>query len=126
MHEHSGHGKYETMAGDPARTYNVGAIFRADDEIHVTEGEIDTLTLQQIGLHAIAIPGVHNWKARHLSMLAGFSRVYVWADPDDAGADFASRITSALRTAKQVRLKDKDVNDSLVSYGADYLLDLIK
>lgn len=126
-HEHEHHGKYETVAGDPARTYNTDAIFWAGDEIHVTEGEIDTLTLHQLGLPAVAIPGVNNWKARHRRMLAGFSTVYVWGDGDRAGSEFSGRVTSEMRTAKAVRVpRDEDVNSLYVKHGADAVLDLIK
>jgi DNA primase len=125
-HDHVGHGKYMTLTDDPPRTYNIRSLFEAGDEIHVTEGEIDALTLNQIGLPAVGIPGVHNWTSRHPRILAGFSKVWIWGDPDDAGAGFISTITSQMRTAKGVRLREYDVNKSYVKYGAEYLLDLVR
>lgn len=125
-HEHEYHGKYNTMAGDPVRTYNVGAIFQADDVIHVTEGEFDALILTKVGLHAVAIPGANSWKGRHRRMLAGFRRVYVWGDGDDAGAEFINRVCRALRSARGVTVpRGKDVTDIYLAGGADALLALI-
>lgn len=120
------HGKYETQPDHPARVYNVGAIVQADDVIHVAEGELDTIILNQIGLPAIGLPGVANWSGKHRRLLAGFSRVWVWGDPDEAGAGLVNKITSSLASAKGVRLKDGDVNESLLLHGADYLRSLIE
>lgn len=87
-------------------------------------GNCDAMTLEQLGLHAVAIPGVKAWKSYHRRMLAGFSRVYVWADPDEAGQDLADTITNAMRQARQVRLT-ADVNDTYMQGGADALWDAL-
>ena len=67
QHEHRdfGHGKYMGIKDDPARVFNVGAIHRADDEIHVAEGEFDALTLVMAGLPAVATPGASGWQSHH-------------------------------------------------------------
>ncbi|MEU8133213.1 toprim domain-containing protein [Streptodolium elevatio] len=114
------HGKYNSIKEDPPRMFNVGAIHRAGDEIHVTEGELDAVILTKLGLPAVAIPGAKMWFGRHRRMLAGFSRTWVWADPDDAGAELVNKITRSLRSAKAVRLK-ADVTDTYMAGGADAL-----
>ncbi|MEU5403692.1 toprim domain-containing protein [Streptomyces sp. NPDC005963] len=119
------HGKYNTIKDDTPRMFNVGAVHRAGDEIHVCEGELDAIILNKLGLPAVAIPGANMWFGRHRRMLAGFSRVWVWADPDDAGAELASKITRALRSAKSVRLR-ADVTDTYLAEGADALSALMK
>jgi DNA primase len=126
-HEHRehGHGKYTSITGDPVRMFNVGAVHRADDEIHVAEGELDAIILTRIGLPAVAIPGALLWRAHHRRMLAGFSRVWVWGDPDDAGAEFTTKVCRSLRTAKGVRLRTGDVTDTYLTGGADALHALI-
>ena len=125
----NGEPKYIGIAGDITRMYNIGAIHRAvaehSDEIHVTEGEFDALILQQIGLHAVAIPGANNWKNHHRRMLAGFSRVWVWGDPDDAGAEFTNRLCQAMRQARGVRLTAGDVTDTYKEHGKGALLALV-
>ncbi len=128
-HEHRqyGHGKYMSIPDDPTRVFNIGAIHRAGDEIHVTEGEFDAIILNAIGLPAVAIPGANGWRAHHRRMLAGFSRVWVWGDPDDAGAQFTQKVTRSLKQAKGVRLS-ADINDTYIANGksADALLSLLR
>lgn len=116
-HSHAGHGKYMTLEGDPARVFNVPALIEADFEIHVTEGEFDAMILNMLGYHAVAIPGASGFQSHHRRMLAGFGRIYVWGDPDEAGAGFASRITRSMSQAVAVRLTDSDVNDTYVAGG---------
>lgn len=116
-HEHVGHGKYMTLEGDPARVYNVSSIVTADYDIHVTEGEIDALVLSMLGYPAVAIPGASGFQSHHRRMLAGFGRVFVWGDPDEAGAQFASRITRMMSQAISVRLSNGDINDTLLAEG---------
>jgi DNA primase len=126
-HDHRAHfhGKYNSLTGDPTRVFNVGAIFRAKDEIHVTEGEFDSMVLTMLGFPAVAIPGAKAWRPHHRDMLSGFSRIYVWGDPDDAGAEFAIKVASQMRTAIKVKLRDGDVTDTYLSGGRDALADLI-
>ncbi|MGW0895907.1 toprim domain-containing protein [Streptomyces goshikiensis] len=127
-HDHRafGHGKYNTIKDDPPRMYGVGSVHKADSIIEVTEGELDRIILEKLGLHAVAIPGASIWQGRHRRMLAGFNRVRVWGDPDDAGAEFTARICRALRSAKGMRLSAGDVTDTYVQQGAEALLSLIK
>jgi DNA primase len=117
--------KYLPITGDPSRVYNVGAIHRATDEIHVTEGEFDAIILGQLGLHAVAIAGAMGWQSHHRRMLAGFSRIYVWGDPDPAGTEFANKVTRSLRSAKAMRLKGGDVTDVYLNNGAEGILGLL-
>ncbi len=127
-HDHRAHfhGKYNTIKEDPPRMYGIADVHQAGDTIDVTEGELDRIILKKIGLHAVAIPGAALWQGRHRRMLAGFNRVRVWGDPDDAGAEFTARICRALRSAKGMRLRDGDVTDTYMQGGAQPLLDLIK
>lgn len=118
------HGKYMSMPDEPVRVYNVGAIHRAEGELHIAEGEFDALILQKVGLDAVAIPGAQSWRPHHRLMVAGFSKVWVWGDPDEAGADFVNKITRAVRNASGVRLsrRDGDVTDIYKAGGADAVL----
>ena len=119
QHEHIGHGKYMTLDGDPARVYNVSAIVNAESDIHVTEGEIDAIILSMLGYPAVAIPGASGFQSHHRRMLAGFSRVFVWGDPDEAGAQFASKITRMMGQAASVRLDVGDINETFLQRGED-------
>lgn len=121
-----GHGKYQTISGEKSRMFGVRAIHEADDQIHVTEGELDAVILNQCGLPAVAIPGANNWKRHHGRLLAGFDKVYVWGDPDAAGAEFVTTVTTAVRNSAAVKLIEGDVNETFLVGGADALYAAIK
>jgi hypothetical protein len=126
-HEHRsfGHGKYMSLKEEPARVFNVGAIHRAKDELHIAEGEFDAMILNKVGFPAIAIPGAQGWAPHHRRMVAGFSRVYVWGDPDEAGAEFVGKVTRAVRNAVGVRMTkaDGDVSELYAKGSAQALHD---
>lgn len=124
-HRANGHGKYATVSGDPGRLFNVRAIPTAQYEIHLAEGEFDTIMLEQAGLPAVGIPGANNIKPHFYRLLAGFRRVWVWADPDDAGGEMARTITKRLKRAKTVPLKAGDVTETYLAHGAGGLHELI-
>ncbi|WP_394622277.1 toprim domain-containing protein [Lentzea sp. JNUCC 0626] len=127
-HDHRalGHGKYMTLKDDPPRVFNIRAIHTAVDEIHIAEGEIDAMTLTLAGLLAIAIPGANGWRAHHRRMLAGFSRTWSWGDPDAAGAEFNAKVMRSLRSAKGVRLREGDANETYLAGGAEALHALVR
>ncbi|MEU6057007.1 hypothetical protein [Streptomyces sp. NPDC047097] len=119
------HGKYNTIKADFPRMYGIDAIHRAGETIHVAEGELDRAILRKLGLFAVAAPGANMWAGRHRRMLAGFSRIWVWGDPDEAGAEFSAKICRQLRAAKAVRLRLGDVTDTYLAGGSDAVLSLI-
>lgn len=124
-HREHFHGKYMSITDDPSRVFNIGAIHRAQDTIHVTEGELDAVILGQLGLDAVAIPGASGFQGHHRRMLAGFSRTWVWGDPDEAGGQFTNKVCHMLRSAKGVRLRDGDVTETYLRGGASAIYDLI-
>jgi hypothetical protein len=128
--DHHGHGKYNDVPGGQTRLYGVDSIHRAvaafSDDIHITEGEIDRLVLEQCGLHAVGVSGATKWLPRWRRMLAGFSRAFVWGDPDDAGAKFTNTVCQSMRQARGVRLREGDVNETYLQHGAEHLLGLIE
>lgn len=121
--------KYKTLPHDPARMFNIKAIHEATgSEIHVTEGEIDTMILAQAGYPAIAIPGANSFKPHHARMLAGFTEVYVWPDGDKAGAEFANTLSKYLRDSLIVLTLPKggDVNSLYLEGGKAALESTVK
>lgn len=111
--------KYMTMAGDQSRMFNVGAAVSPSSEIHVTEGEIDCMTLVQCGLNAVAIPGVNNFKPHHVAILAGFESIYIWGDPDEAGREFNAKVRNMVPRSRVVPLVGGDINDTFLKGGYD-------
>lgn len=116
------HAKYWKATGTKTRLYGALWYDRAEDFIALTEGELDALTLQQIGIPAFGVPGSENWKPYWTSILQDFSTVYVFSDGDDAGQKFAKRVLSEYDRAVNVRMPDgEDVNSVFVKYGAEFL-----
>ena len=125
-HREHRHGKYNSITGDPGRMFNIRAVHDADDVIHLTEGELDCVVLSQLGYYAVAMPGATSFKARHRRMLAGFSRIYVWGDPDEAGGEFVTKVMNALRQAIPITPKGGDVNEVLLLEGEDAIRELVE
>jgi len=118
--------KYMSLPGYPSRVYNVRALVSADDSIHVTEGELDAVTLGACGLSAVGVPGVENMPAHFPRMLAGFSDVTLWADADEAGRRFAGTFTKAVPNARVMALPaGEDVNSFFVAHGRAGILALL-
>lgn len=126
-HDHGeyGHGKYFGPAGQPTRMFNVRAILDAKDEIAIAEGELDCAILNRVGIPAVGVPGAKSWKNHFKRMLAGFSKIHIFADPDVCGIEFAQQVQQHLRHARIVPLGDGDVTDIFVRHGRERLLSLI-
>lgn len=125
-HRDYGHGKYMGVSGETARVFNVRAIHEADDTLHVTEGELDAVVLNQIGLPAVGIPGADGFRGHHRRMMAGFSRIYVWGDPDEAGAKLTNTVLKRMKQSKPIQLRDGDVTETYLERGAEYMRSLIE
>lgn len=115
-HKEYKHGKYMSLPDAPVRTYNIKAIGNAVDELHVTEGEFDAQILEQCGFHAVAVPGADLFQYRNSILLRGFSRVWVWHDPDEAGAKLMQRIRKFVPQSFSIPL-EQDVTDTYIAGG---------
>lgn len=125
------HSKYWKRKGSPVNLYGVQAVSWADDWIVVTEGEIDALIWQQIGVPALAVPGAENWKDYWANLLEDFSRVYLAEDGDNAGKDLwiamSEHIDQGNTMVVRMRMPDgEDTNSMYLKQGKDYLLGRIK
>lgn len=96
------------------------------DEICLTEGELDAVTLTQAGHHAVAVPGANSWKSHHKRIFEGFARVIVFADGDDPGKQLAKRILKELPNAVIAQCpEDEDVNSMYLTGGKEALESLV-
>lgn len=125
------HKKYRKRKGSPVNLYGVLSLSQAEDWIVVTEGEIDALTWQQMGVPALAVPGAENWKEHWANLLEDFSRVYLAEDGDDAGKDLwiamSEHIDQSNTMVVRMRMPDgEDSNSMYLKHGKDYLLGRIK
>ena len=118
--------KYTSLTGYPNCVYNVRALVTADDTIHVTEGELDAITLGACGLSAVGIPGVKSMPAHFARMVAGFDSVTLWADGDDAGREFAGVFMKTVPSCTLLILGEGlDVNSLFVEQGKEGVMRLL-
>jgi hypothetical protein len=93
------HAKY--ISPYPTRLFNTSALDRADDlgYVFLTEGEIDAILLDSCGFPAIGVPGVECWQQHDewRSLLAGYPRVFVPFDRDEAGRRFSEQVRRSLK-----------------------------
>ena len=125
------HSKYRKRKGSPVNLFGVQSVAWATDWIVVTEGEIDALIWQQIGVPALAVPGAENWKDYWANLLEDFSRVYLAEDGDNAGKDLwvamSEHVDQSNTMVIRMRMPDgEDTNSMYLKHGKDYLLGRIK
>lgn len=125
-HEHRGHGKYMTQAGDRPRLYNTVALLQNSQTIAITEGEIDAITAQLCGVPTVGVPGAQSWQKHFREPFLGYREVFVLADGDEAGLKFAETVAESLPNAKVIPMPPgEDVNSLVISQGKQALLDRI-
>lgn len=123
-HDHKGHGKYMTEAGDRPRLFNTLALLRDSPSVVITEGEIDAITAQVCGVPAVGVPGAQAWQPWFREPFLGYESVFVIADGDDAGMKFARSVAKTLPNAKVIPCPPgEDVNSLVTTRGKGALLD---
>jgi len=114
--------KYMGMVGSDTRMYNVLDIERAGDWIGICEGELDTLTMSRlIGVPCVGVPGANSWKKHYTRLLADFERVFVFADGDAPGREFANSLARELPVTTVSFGDGEDVNSAYTKYGAQFI-----
>ena len=95
--------------------------------IAITEGEIDCMTLHQVGIPALSVnagAGNHQWIENDWDRLDRFSEIYVCFDDDEAGHKGADEVIQRLgvERCKRVKFGAKDANQALQEghCGADF------
>lgn len=112
--------KYMGMAGTDTKLYNVLDIERAGDWIGICEGELDTLTMSRmVGIPCVGVPGANSWKKHYTRLLADFERVFVFADGDQPGKEFANSLSRELPCTIITFGDGEDVNSTYTKYGAE-------
>ena len=118
--------KYMGLTGAETRMYNVLDVDKANDIIGVCEGELDTLTMSAcVGIPCVGVPGANSWKKHYTRLLADFERVFVFADGDAPGREFANSLARELPVTVVGFGDGADVNSVFVSHGKDYILEKI-
>lgn len=114
--------KYMGMPGTETRLYNVSALHRASEFIAVCEGEIDAITLDyKCGIPSVGVPGANSWKRHYSKLLLDFQTIYVFADGDQPGSDFAKKLAREIQGVVVINMPDgHDVNSIYNLYGNEY------
>jgi Toprim-like len=114
--------KYLSVTGDKPRLYNTQALLRRSPFIAITEGEIDAITAELCGVPAVGVPGSQMWKPHHVEPFLGYREVFILADGDDAGRDFAKKVGHTLVNAKVIPSPEgEDVNSMVIQGGPSAL-----
>lgn len=118
--------KYMTLPGDQPRLYNTWALTRDTPDIAITEGEIDAITAELVGVATVGVPGASIWKPHFRELFQGYRTVNILADGDDAGLQFAHTVAASLPNARIIPMPDgEDVNSVVNKYGKEKLLERI-
>lgn len=114
--------KYIGRAGVVPRLYNVSDLVSAGSIIAITEGELDCLTLRQLGFHAVGIPGAQSWKPHWARLFEDFDRILVFVDGDSGGDKFAKAWSARFPQAVELIQMDEgeDVNSMYLLEGSEY------
>lgn len=116
--------KYMGMIGAETKMYNVLDIERAGDWIGVCEGELDTLTMSRcVHVPCVGVPGANSWKKHYTRLLADFERIFVFADGDQSGKEFATSLARELPVTIVNFPDGEDVNSAYTKYGAEFIRD---
>nr|WP_235482008.1 toprim domain-containing protein [Streptomyces roseoverticillatus] len=117
--EHEGHGKYLGLPGDPPRLFNTLALINPSPHVGLTEGELDAMSSELAGVPAVGVPGVSAWKEHFTPAFKGFDKTLVLGDGDDAGRNFADKMSAVLESGIPCAMPDGlDVNKFVTKHGA--------
>jgi DNA primase len=108
------------------RIFNPFILTQQHRRIYITEGELDTVVLHQLGVPAIAIPGATQWSPGAARALR-HRQLVVLADGDDSGEGYklGKQICSVTEDASIVLMQGTDVNGYFLEHGSEKLLEYI-
>jgi DNA primase len=119
--------KYMGLTGADTKMYNVLDIERASDFIAICEGELDTITLSGcVGIPCVGVPGANSWKKHYTRLLADFERVFIFADGDQPGKEFATSLARELPVTIVQFPDGDDVNSFYTKFGAQAIKEKAK
>ena len=120
--------KYLSLAGTGLNLFHTPAFWAANDEIGVCEGELDALTLSyEVGVPGVGVPGVETWEPFFDRLFYGYRYVWVFADGDTAGRDFAKQLLGRLPNAVTVPVpRGEDTSSWVVRDGWEAVTDVLE
>lgn len=122
-HDHGRHSKYMAHPGGGVNIYNTMSVLQNDDEIAICEGELDAVSANLAGIPAVGVPGAENWKPMYARIFKGYDKVFILADGDQAGKDFAFDVMKTLPNGRIISMPEgEDVNSTVKKFGKTALL----
>jgi DNA primase len=113
--------KYLNLPGFETNIYLVESFFAHSEYMAVAEGELDALSLVEAGIPAVGLPGVNSWKPYYRRCFEDWPTIFVFADGDQPGRDFAAFLAREIRAAPIYMPPGTDVNTQLVKEGPEWL-----
>lgn len=113
--------KYLGLPGSPTRMYDARRVMDPGNVIAVCEGELDACVMTHVvGIPAVAVPGVQNWKAHYSLVLSGFDLVLVLGDGDEAGRKFSRSVAPLTDNGVEIPMPNgHDVNSLVLEQGPE-------
>ena len=119
--------KYLTTPGDKTRLYNTVVLTHNYRDVAITEGELDAITADMVGIPAVGVPGAQTWKPYMAELFLGYRTVNVLADGDEPGMGFAKQVAKTLPNARIIPMPPgDDVNSLVMSQGKEALFERIQ
>ncbi|MEU0158999.1 toprim domain-containing protein [Streptomyces sp. NPDC006261] len=110
--EHGKHGKYQSLPADTPRLYNTSALTVSSPYIAISEGEFSAWAVELDGIPSVALQGVSAWKDHFDRAFAGYEKVFILGDGDEAGNKLNAKLAGRLPNGVPVQLPDKEDPDS--------------
>lgn len=85
-------GPKELSISHPSVPFNCDALLDGPVRVYITEGPIDCLSLEEMGLAAVGIPGADGFRPEWVSLFDDVAEVVLALDNDDAGRKGSARI----------------------------------
>lgn len=111
--QHQGHGKYQSLPGDTPRIYNTSALITPSPYVAISEGEFSAWAVELDGIPCPALQGVSAWKEHFTRAFAGYEKVFLLGDGDEAGQKMNEKLSSLLPNGVPVEFPAGSDPDSL-------------
>ena len=119
-------GPKEILVGSPRIPFSTDVLTEDIEQVFLTEGAIDCLSLNEIGLPSVGIPGALGFKREWTALFDEIPQIVIAFDKDDAGATGAQKVVEAFRAAGRAGMQIvewpegiKDANEFILSSLAD-------
>lgn len=111
--------KYLSMTGAETHLFGVSALNTDSRSVVIAEGEMDAITLMQLGYVSVGVPGVQAWQGFFRYLFEDFDRIVVACDGDEAGLQFGRRMQDEIGAIPVNLPPGEDVNSVYLAGGRE-------